>query len=312
MQHEEHPSVSGIRLCFGGNVFGWALDQDASFAVLDAFYEAGGRMIDTADSYSFWVPGNTGGESEAIMGAWMEARGVRKDMRIATKTNVEAKPGGLAPDHVAVQLEASLERLRTDYVDLYYAHRDDAKTPQDEVAAGFDALVQKGKIKSLGASNFTAERLTSAIMIAEAQGLTPYSVMQDEYNLVARDHYENNMRAVGERYNLIAFPYYGLAAGYLTGKYRQDSDFGQSVRGQDVKRYHDAQGKDVIAAMDKIADETGASLAAIALAWLNNRPQVAAPIASATNTKQLQQLLEAVSLTLTVEQHSLLEQASHH
>ena len=307
MQSDAHPSVSGIRLCFGGNVFGWALDRDASFAVLDAFYEAGGRMIDTADSYSFWVPGNKGGESEAIMGEWMEARGVRKDMRIATKTNVEAKAGGLAPDHVARQLDASLERLRTDYVDLYYAHRDDAETPQEEVAAGFDALVKAGKVKSLGASNFTAERLESAINIATERGLTPYSAMQDEYNLVVRDHYEKDMLGLAQKYGLIAFPYYGLAAGYLTGKYRKDADFGQGVRGQDVKRYHDAQGQAILAAMDKIAADTGASLAAIALAWLGSRPHVAAPIASATSTKQLQQLLEAASLTLSADQLASLD-----
>ena len=309
MQNEEHPAISGIRLCFGGNVFGWALDRDASFAVLDAFYEAGGRMIDTAECYSFWVPGNKGGESETIMGEWMENRGVRSDMRIATKTNVEAAAGGLAPDRLATQLDASLERLRSDYIDLYYAHRDDAETPQDEVAAGFDALVKKGKVKSLGASNFTADRLTSAIIAAQKGGYTPYTVMQDEYNLVSRDHYEKDMLAVAEKYNLVAFPYYGLASGYLTGKYRKEADFGEGVRGQDVKRYHDARGQAVLAAMDTIAKDIGASLPAIALAWLGSRSHVAAPIASATSVAQLQQLLEAASLTLNAEQLSSLDQA---
>ena len=312
MTNEVHPAVSGIPLCFGGNVFGWALDRDASFAVLDAFYEAGGRMIDTAECYSFWVPGNEGGESEAIMGEWMESRGVRKDMHIATKTNVEAAPGGLAPDRIAYQLDASLNRLRSDYVDLYYAHRDDAHTPQDEVAAGFDALVKAGKAKSLGASNFTAERLASAIEAARSQGLTAYSVMQDEYNLVTRAHYEEDMLKVGEKYGLISFPYYGLASGYLTGKYRDDSDFDGGVRGQDVKRYHDDHGKAVIAAMDKIANDTGASHAAIALAWLGSRPCVASPIASATSAKQLEQLLEAASLSLTDEQLGLLNNPLDH
>lgn len=302
-----HPATSGIPLCLGGSVFGWTIDQGTSFSVLDAYYAAGGRMIDTAECYSSWVPGNQGGESETIIGAWMEARGVRADMRIATKTNVEAAAGGLAPDRVARQLDASLERLRSDYVDLYYAHRDDPETPQGEVAHGLDALVKAGKVRSLGASNFTDARLDSAIAAAARAGLEPYSAMQDEYNLVERGHYESAMAPLGARHNVIAFPYYGLAAGYLTGKYRKDADFNSGTRGKDVRRYHDASGQAVIAAMDRIAAETGASHAAIALAWLGSRPSVAAPIASATSVEQLDQLLAATRLYLSPDHLTALE-----
>lgn len=305
-----HPFLAGIPLCFGGNVFGWALDQEASFAILDAFYAAGGRMIDTAECYSFWVPGNQGGESEAIIGAWMEQRGVRADMRISTKTNVEAAAGGLAPERVARQLEASLDRLRTDYVDLYYAHRDDPETPQEEVAQGLDALVKAGKAKSLGASNFTAARLESALAAARAVGAAPYTAMQDEYNLVARTHYEADMAPLAAKHGLLAFPYYGLASGYLTGKYRTDADFANSVRAKDARRHHDARGPKVLAAMDAVAAETGASLAAIALAWLKSRPGIAAPIASATSARQLDQMLEAAALTLDAAQLATLDAAS--
>ncbi len=304
-----HPFLSGLPLCFGGNVFGWALDRDASFAILDAFYEAGGRMIDTAECYSFWVPGNQGGESEAIIGEWMQSRGVRGDVRIATKTNVEAAPGGLAPERVARQLDASLERLRTDYVDLYYAHRDDPETPQSEVALGFDALVKAGKVRSFGASNFSAVRLESALAAANTVGATPYTVMQDEYNLLVREAYERNMAPLAARHGLLAFPYYGLASGYLTGKYRTDADFADGVRAKDVRRFHDARGRNVIAAMDGIAAATGGSHAAIALAWLKTRPGVAAPIASATSAPQLRQMLEATRFTLDPAHIEALDRA---
>jgi len=182
-----HHAIGGIRLCLGGNVFGWTADEDASFAILDAFYEAGGRMVDTAQCYSFWVEGHSGGESETVIGNWLAARGVRSEMLIATKTGVMAQPGDLAPHKVAEELEKSLERLQTDYVDLYYAHRDEETTPLDEIAAGFDALEKAGKVREIGASNFTAERLEEAYEAAEAFGYVPYTVLQNEFNLVNRD-----------------------------------------------------------------------------------------------------------------------------
>lgn len=296
-----HPAIGGIRLCLGGNVFGWTADQDASFAVLDKFYEAGGRMVDTAQGYSDWAPGHVGGESEAMIGKWLEARGVRADMLIATKTGMHCNPGDLAPAKVAEELEKSLERLRSDYVDLYYAHRDDATVPLDEVAGGFDALVKAGKVRELGASNFTADRLTAAIETAQAAGLTPYSVLQNEYNLVRRSDYEGAVQDLCVARGIAALPYFGLASGFLTGKYRTTADFAQSARGYGMDRFFE-QGLPILGVMDVIAAETGASHAAIALAWINAQPGIAAPIASARVPEQLDALLEAVTLELSADQ----------
>ncbi len=296
-----HPAIGGIRLCLGGNVFGWTADQDASFAVLDKFYEAGGRMVDTAQGYSDWAPGHVGGESEAMIGKWLEARGVRADMLIATKTGMHCNPGDLAPAKVAEEVDKSLERLRSNYVDLYYAHRDDATVPLDEVAGGFDALVKAGKVRELGASNFTADRLTAAIDTAQAAGLTPYSVLQNEYNLVRRSDYEGAVQDLCVARGIAALPYFGLASGFLTGKYRTTADFAQSARGYGMDRFFE-QGLPILGVMDVIASETGASHAAIALAWINAQPGIAAPIASARAPEQLDALLEAVTLELSEEQ----------
>ncbi len=293
----EHSSIGGIRLCLGGNVFGWTADEAASFAVLDKFYEAGGRMIDTAQVYSAWVPGHKGGESETVLGNWLASRGVRAEVKLATKTGVEAKPGDLAPQRVADELDRSLERLRTDHVDLYYAHRDEPHTPLDEIAAGFDALVKAGKVRELGASNFSAARLSAAIAAAQAGGFTPYSVLQNEYNLVNRDQYEGDVQALCLARGVACLPYFGLAAGFLTGKYRSEADFAQSARGAGMNRFFE-KGLPVLAVMDEISAETGAGLPAIALAWLNARPGIAAPIASARTPEQLDALLEGASLVL--------------
>lgn len=303
-----HPAIGGIRLCLGGNVFGWTADQDASFAVLDKFYEAGGRMVDTAQGYSDWAPGHVGGESEAMIGKWLEARGVRADMLIATKTGMHCNPGDLAPEKVAAELDKSLERLRSDYVDLYYAHRDDQTIPLGEVAGGFDALVQAGKVRELGASNFTAERLVAAIEAAEAARLTPYSVLQNEYNLVRRSDYEGPVQDLCVQRGIAALPYFGLASGFLTGKYRTTADFAQSARGQGMERFFE-QGLPILGVMDVIAAETGASHASIALAWINAQPGIAAPIASARTPQQLDALLEVVRLDLTSDQLSRLSNA---
>jgi len=303
-----HPSIGGIRLCLGGNVFGWTAGDDASFAVLDKFYEAGGRMVDTAQGYSVWVEGHKGGESETVIGKWMEARGVRREMLVATKTGMFGAPGGLAPDKVAEELEKSLERLRTDYVDLYYAHRDETQTPLDEIAAGFDTLVKAGQVHEVGASNFTAERLGAAIDAAEARGLVPYSVLQNEYNLVNREAYGPDLQQLCAARGVVHLPYFGLASGFLTGKYRTTADFAQSARGAGMDRFFE-KGLPVLGVMDTIASETGASHAAIALAWLNAQPGIAAPIASARVPEQLDALLEGAALELTAEQLAHLSAA---
>ena len=292
-----HPSIAGIRLCLGGNVFGWTADEDASFAVLDRFYEAGGRMVDTAQGYSVWVPGHEGGESEAVIGKWLESRGVRSEMKIATKTGMMGSPGDLAPQRVAEALDKSLARLRSDYIDLYYAHRDEEQTPLDEIAAGFDALVKAGKVRELGASNFSASRLSAALSAAETGGFTSYSVLQNEYNLVNRDQYEGEVQALCVARGIVCLPYFGLASGFLTGKYRSEADFAQSARGGGMNRFFE-KGLPILAVMDEIAAETGASLPAIALAWLNAQPGIAAPIASARVPEQLDALLEGASLVL--------------
>lgn len=304
-----HAAIGGIRLNLGGNVFGWTADENASFAILDKFYEAGGRMVDTAQAYSFWVEGHSGGESETVIGKWLASRGVRKEMLIATKVGVFAAAGGLAPDKVAEELEKSLERLQTDYVDLYYSHRDDPETPLDEVASGYDTLVKAGQVREVGASNFTAERLGAAIDAAEKRGLTPYTVLQNEYNLVNRDDYGADLQQLCLARGVAHMPFFGLASGFLTGKYRTTADFAQSARGQGMDRFFE-KGLPVLGVMDVIASETDASHAAIALAWLNAQPGIAAPIASARVPEQLDVLIEGATLQLSDDQLARLTEAA--
>lgn len=299
---ETHPAIGGIRLVFGGNVFGWTIDRDKSFEVLDAFFEAGGRMIDTAEGYSSWIPGHKGGESETIIGEWLESRGVRKQLLIGTKTGMGGPPGALKPENVAKALDASLERLRTDYVDLYYAHRDDLTTPLDEVVAGYDAAIKAGKTRELGASNYTADRLAAVIAEAERQGATPFTVVQPEYNLIMRDDYEGALQDLAVSKGIAVLPFYGLASGFLTGKYRSEQDWEGSQRGFALKAAAANGGWDVLAAMDEIVRETGATHAQVALAWLNSRPGIAAPLASATSLSQLADLVAGATLELSPDQ----------
>lgn len=303
-----HPAIGGLPLVLGGNVFGWTADRDASFAILDAFHAAGGRMIDTAEAYSAWVPGHKGGESETMIGAWLSSRGLRSAMLIATKTNVMGQPGGLKPAKLADHLARSLERLQTDYVDLFYAHRDDPETPQDEVAMGFQALIDKGLIREVGASNFSAERLASAITSAKRIGAAPYSVLQNQHNLVHRESFDPSLQAVCAEHGVAFLPFYGLAAGYLTGKYRKPEDFAANPRGQRARDFV-AKGEKILPVMDAIAAETGASLAEIAIAWLLTQPGVTAPIASTVSLDQLNMLLRAVALKLSDEQVTRLTAA---
>ena len=307
---EGHPSVGGVRLAFGGNVFGWTLDQDASFAVLDAFYEAGGRMIDTAEGYSAWIPGNKGGESETIIGAWLEARGVRKDMLIGTKTGMGGVPGSLAPDKIAQALEGSLERLRTDYVDLYYVHRDDLTTPLDEVMDAYNEALSTGKARELGASNYSAARLAEACDTADRLGLTPFTVMQPKYNLVWRHEYEGALQDLCVARGIACFPYFGLASGFLSGKYRSADDWAGSTRAFALDEFAGNRGWQVLAAMDGIVAETGATHSQVALSWLGAQPGIAAPLASATTAAQLADLIGSAALSLTPEQLASLDRAS--
>ena len=303
-----HPAFAGIPLVLGGNVFGFTADEDASFAILDKFYAAGGRMVDTAQGYSVWVEGHVGGESEAVIGKWLEARGVRADMRIATKTGMFGKPGDLAPETVASELEKSLERLRTDYVDLYYAHRDEEQTPQADVAAGFDALVKAGKVRELGASNFDAARLASLNAAADAGGHTRFTVLQNEYNLVCREGFDDELRKLCADQSIAHFPWFGLAAGFLTGKYRTREDLERHNRGSSIERFFD-RGLKILPVLDAVVEETGAEHATVALAWLLAQPGITAPIASASKPEQLDSQFAALDLKLSDEQLARLTSA---
>ena len=291
-------------LVLGGNVFGWTADRDTSFAVLDAFVAGGGTMIDTADVYSAWVDGHSGGESETVIGEWLRASGKRDDVLIATKVGMLPGEGGekLAPARIAAACEASLRRLGTDRIDLYFAHQDDDRTPQDAVTEAFAKLVDAGKVRVLGASNFHAARLKSAVEGARAAGLPHYQVLQPEYNLVSRTKFEGELQDYCVEYNIGVVPYYGLASGFLTGKYRSRDDLGKSVRGGRMESLLEGRGQAVLDALDATAEETGATLAQIALAWLMAQPGVTAPIASATSVRQLEELLPAMELRLTAEQ----------
>jgi aryl-alcohol dehydrogenase-like predicted oxidoreductase len=241
-----------------------------------------------------------------VLGAWMTARGNRKEMRIATKLNGANQPGGLAPEKIAASLEASLRRLQTDYVDLYYAHRDDTQTPLDVIAGGFDAQVRAGKVRAVGASNFTAERLQAARQAALAGGFAPYTVIQNEYNLLVRGQHEGAMCDICTTQGVAALPYYGLAAGFLTGKYRTEADLAKSPRGQGAPKRHLGESIAMLERMDKVAAETGATLAQIALAWVLARPGISAPISSATSVAQVKELIGATKLSLSPDHLALL------
>lgn len=303
-----HPSIAGLPLVLGGNVFGFTADEDTSFAILDRFYEAGGRMVDTAQGYSVWVPGHVGGESETVIGKWLKSRGVRAEMRIATKTGMFGKPGDLTAHKVTEELLKSLERLKTDYVDLYYAHRDDTETPLLDMASGFDALVKKGLVREIGASNYTADRLAAAIDVAHSNVLTPFTVLQNEYNLVERQSYGPDLQELCVERGVAMLPWFGLAAGFLTGKYRSRDDLAKHNRGSSIERFFD-HGMAVLPVLDAVAAETGASLGAVALAWLMRQPGIAAPIASASKAEQLDVQFEALRLELSADQLARLTAA---
>jgi aryl-alcohol dehydrogenase-like predicted oxidoreductase len=299
-----------LPLVLGGNVFGWTADRTASFAVLDAFVAGGGTMIDTADMYSNWVPGHQGGESETIIGEWLKASGKRDSVLIATKVGMLPVESGspLSAQAIVAGCEASLRRLGVDTIDLYYAHKDHTDTPLDEVTEAFASLVKAGKVRALGASNFHAMRLKAAVDTARAAGIPHFQVLQPEYNLVSRHHFEGQLQDYCVEHNIGVVPYYGLASGFLTGKYRSAGDMRQSPRGGGMADLIE-QKVDVLAAMDAVAAETGATLAQIALAWLAAQPGVTAPIASATSVAQIEDLLGATRLVLSAEQLDRLSNA---
>ncbi len=289
-------------MVFGGNVFGWTADRDTSFALLDRFAGAGGTLVDTADVYSAWVSGNKGGESEALIGEWMRARGRR--IGVATKVGMLPGEGGekLAPARIAAACDASLKRLGVETIDLYYAHQDDESVPQADVLSAFQKLVDAGKVRHIAASNFSAARLKSALDIAARDGLPHYRALQPEYNLVSRHRYESELQDLCVAHNIGVLPYYGLASGFLTGKYRSEADLGKSVRGGRMTAFLEGKGRPVLEAMDAIAAETGATLSQIALAWLAGQPGITAPIASATSIAQLDELIAGWDLTLSQDQ----------
>ena len=295
------------RLVLGGNVFGWTASGAEAFRILDRFVEAGGTMIDTADVYSAWVPGHKGGESERLIGEWLRRRGRRDDVLIATKVGFSE---GLSAGVIERGIEASLERLGTTHVDLYYSHKDDPETPFEETLGTFDRLVRAGKVRAIGASQIDANRLEQALAVSADNGLVPYTVLQTWYNMMERPRFEEALAGVAQAHGLGVLPFYGLANGFLSGKYRSEADLKKSIRGDRVAEYLNDRGLAVLAALDEVAAETGATPAQVALAWTAAQPGVTAPIASATSMAQLEELIGAMTLELDAGQLERLRTAS--
>ena len=298
-------------LVFGGNVFGWSADQKRSFELLDAFVDAGGNLIDTADVYSAWVPGNRGGESEAIIGKWLQKSGKRQQVLIATKVAKWVEQPGLSPANIRQAVDGSLQRLQLDCIDLYQAHEDDASVPLAETLGEFGRLIEEGKIRAIGASNYSAARLADALEVSRQHGLPRYECVQPEYNLVSRPGYEKELEPLVLRENIGVICYYALASGFLSGKYRSLDDLTKSrARGGAVKRHLDRLGLQVLTALDSVTAAHQATPAQVALAWLMARPGLTAPIASATSVEQLHELVGAAELALTHNEIAQLDLAS--
>lgn len=307
-----HSELAVAPLSLGANVFGWTADRDASFGVLDAFVAGGGDFVDTADGYSAWVPGNSGGDSEMIIGEWLAARGNREQLTIATKVSSHPEFSGLAAANVRAAADASLARLRTERIDLYYAHFDDPETPLEEAVAAFSGLVDAGKVRAIGISNYTADRVAEWFRIARAGGYHLPVALQPHYNLLERGFETNGLRAAAEAEGLSVFPYFGLAKGFLAGKYRDAADAevaGASPRAGGAVEYLDDRGRRVLAALDAIAADRGVEVATVSLAWLRQQPTVGAPIASARTVEQLPALLASMDLDLSADELAALTAA---
>ena len=299
-------------LCLGGNVFGWTADEATSFGVLDAWVDAGMNFIDTADIYSNWAPGHAGGESETIIGKWLKKTGKRDRIVLATKVGKDMGEGkvGLAPAYIRSAVEASLKRLQTDVIDLYQSHDDDAKTPLADTLGAYADLIKAGKVRAIGASNFSAARLSEALAVSQAHGLPRYECLQPLYNLVERPAYEAELEAVCVDNGLGVINFFALASGFLSGKYRSEADLGQSARGQGVKKYLNPKGLRVLDALDAVAARLDATPAQVALAWQIARPSITAPIASATSMAQLEGLVAAARLKLDADAIRAIDAAS--
>lgn len=296
---------------FGGNVFGWTLDEKESFNILNKFEEGGFNFIDTADTYSWWVNGK-GGQSEEIIGKWMKEKKNRQDIVLATKVGSETKEHGfdISKKHILKSVDESLKRLGTDHIDLYYTHFDDKVTPVEETLSAYDEIIKAGKVRYIAASNISPERLIESFEVAEKNNLPKYVALQPHYNLVEREKFESEYASLVEKYGLSAFPYWSLAAGFLTGKYRTAEDFEKTTRGGGIKKYFDDKGKAVLAALDKVSEKHNSQPATVTLAWLLANPLITAPIVSATSKRQLQTIFDAPKLSLDSEDLEILNQAS--
>ncbi|OOQ61631.1 aldo/keto reductase [Mucilaginibacter pedocola] len=301
-----HPFV------FGGNVFGWTADEKTSFELLDAFIDGGFNFVDTADMYSTWVPGHTGGESETIIGNWFKQGGKRDKVVIATKVGKPMGEGktGLSKAYITRAVEDSLKRLQTDYIDLYQSHEDDANTPLEETLETFSDLIKQGKVRAIGASNYSGPRLREALEVSKANGFARYESLQPEYNLYNREDYEKQYESLCRENNVGVISYFSLASGFLTGKYRSEADLNKSPRGGGIKKYLDPRGYKILATLDKVAGEYNTTQAAVALAWVMARPGITGPIASATSVQQLNDIGKAADLNLSPEAIELLTTAS--
>jgi aryl-alcohol dehydrogenase-like predicted oxidoreductase len=298
-------------LAFGGNVFGWTADEQTSFKLLDAFVEAGCNLIDTADVYSAWADGNTGGESETIIGRWLRRSGRREEVIVATKVGMEMRGNkGLSKSYILKSAEESLGRLQTDYIDLYQSHQDDPETPLEETLEAYADLIRQGKVRVIGASNYSAERLNESLLVSHRNGLPRYESLQPLYNLYEREPFEAELEPLCAEKNVGVISYFSLASGFLSGKYRSEDDLGKSARGGGVKKYLNERGFRILDALDEVSKRKDSTPARVALAWLMARPSVTAPIASATGLEQLKDLIEATNLELDEGALRLLDEAS--
>lgn len=311
----ENTDIEITPIIFGGNVFGWTLNEEESFRILDAFVARGFNAIDTANNYSYWVPGNVGTESERIIGNWIKSRNLRDKIILATKVGgrnlIQDKPN-TTKSHILKEVEDSLMRLNTDYIDLYQTHYDDTKTPVEETLSAYNQLIKEGKVRYIGASNFSSERLIESLDKADLFNLPGYKTLQPEYNLYDRKHFEEFLQPVADKFKLGVIPYYSLASGFLSGKYRTEADLEQSTRGEGIKKYLNERGVRILDALETISTRHSISYSAVSLAWLMEQKSVVAPIASATKEKHLDAFLEAVNVQLSHDDLKLLSEASEY